>query len=85
MNLIQTKKTLSVGIILDSFDVPKWIEKTISNIIHTGCVEITVILGNSNDSPQKNKEVVLEIFSIKNIVSLIINIIAQRLKKTLLK
>jgi hypothetical protein len=53
MVLIQNKKLMNVGIILDSFVVPKWIEKVITDIIKVETVELKVVLVNNKYSPDK--------------------------------
>jgi hypothetical protein len=53
MELKQCNKLINVGIILDSFDVPKWINKIINNIIQADFVELKVIIVNTNHSSNK--------------------------------
>lgn len=53
MELKQNNKLINVGIILDSFDVPKWINKIINNIIQMDFVELKVVIVNTNHSSNK--------------------------------
>ena len=53
MEIIKNKKLMNVAVILDSFEVPKWIAKIITNIIQSNFVELKVVLVNKNHSPKK--------------------------------
>ncbi|MBY0145909.1 hypothetical protein [Neobacillus niacini] len=53
MELKQNKKLMNVGIILDSFDVPKWIEKIITDILQVNFIELKVVIVNTNYSANK--------------------------------
>ncbi|WHY90977.1 hypothetical protein QNK12_25600 [Neobacillus cucumis] len=46
---------MNVGIILDSFEVPKWIEKIISDIIMVNFVELKVVIVNNNPYSTKKQ------------------------------
>jgi hypothetical protein len=52
MEYIENEKLLNVGIIIDSFEVPKWIEKVITDIIHADFVELKVVIVNNNYLPK---------------------------------
>ncbi|MBT2736725.1 hypothetical protein [Bacillus sp. ISL-7] len=53
MELIPNKELMKVGIILNSFDVPKWIEKIISDIIQVDFLELKVVIVNNHNYPNK--------------------------------
>ncbi|NHM29284.1 glycoside hydrolase family 68 protein [Neobacillus terrae] len=55
MVIIKDKKLMSVGIVLDSFVVPKWIEKIIIDIIQAEFVELKVIIVNLKHTQNKKQ------------------------------
>jgi hypothetical protein len=55
MGLMQTKESIKVGLLLNSFDVPKWIGKIIADIINTNFVELKSIIVNTNESQFPDK------------------------------
>jgi hypothetical protein len=58
MKITQEKKLIKLGIVINSFLVPKWIEKIINDIFHLEFVELKVVIVNLNhptSKMQKNK------------------------------
>ncbi|MGG1399980.1 hypothetical protein ABE288_19490 [Bacillus salipaludis] len=56
MGLVPNNQLMNVGIILDSFEVPKWIEKIISDIIMVNFVELKVVIVNDNPFTTKKQK-----------------------------
>ncbi|MEH7128584.1 hypothetical protein V7103_10305 [Neobacillus drentensis] len=57
MKFIQEKGFTKVGIILNSFEVPKWIEKIITDIIQADFLELKSVIVNSNHIPNKIQKI----------------------------